>query len=48
MTTIPFLEAEPTSILSTPIPALPITLNLLPAPIIFSVTFVDDLTANPS
>ena len=44
ITTIPFLVAAAVSILSTPVPALPMTLRLSAASIISAVTFVALLT----
>ena len=48
ITTFPLLVAASRSILSTPIPALPITLSLLDFSIIFLLGFVADLTTRPS
>ena len=48
ITTFPLLVAASKSILSTPIPALPITFNLLDFSIIFLLGFVADLTTRPS
>jgi len=49
-TSIPALVAESKSILSTPVPALPITLRpyWAPASITALVTFVSERTTNPS
>ena len=48
MTTLPLLVAASKSILSTPIPALPITFNFLQDSITFLVAFVAERTTNPS
>ena len=48
ITITPFFEAALRSILSTPIPARPITFKFVAALSNFSVTFVADLIANPS
>ena len=48
MTTFPLLVAASRSMLSTPIPALPITFNLLDFSIIFLLGLVADLTTKPS
>ena len=48
ITIIPSFDAAGMLTLSTPIPALPITLSLTACFIIFSVTLVADLMANPS
>ena len=48
ITIIPFFVAAFLSILSVPIPALPMTLSFLAFLMILSVTLVADLIANPS
>ena len=48
MTTLPLFVAASKSMLSTPIPALPITFNLFDFSIIFLLGLVADLTTNPS
>lgn len=48
MTKMPLFDAALISILSTPVPALPISFNLVPALMTSSVTLVADLTIKQS